>query len=32
MAAVYNGTDDRADEGYSSGVHDLNIFYDVSPA
>ena len=30
MAAEYNGTTDKADTGYSSGVEDLNIFYDVS--
>lgn len=30
MTATYNGTAGTADEGYSSGVHDLNIFYDVS--
>lgn len=29
MSAEYNGTSDAADEGWSSGVHDLNIFYDV---
>jgi Amt family ammonium transporter len=28
-AVAYNGTDDKADNGYSSGVHDLNIFYDT---
>lgn len=28
-AVAYNGTDDKADSGYSSGVSDLNIFYDV---
>lgn len=27
---TYNGTTDHADDGYSAGVHDLNIFYDVS--
>ena len=32
MAAEYNGTTDKADTGYSSGVEDLNIFYDVSLA
>lgn len=27
----YNGTTDAADAGWdSTGVHDLNIFYDVS--
>ncbi len=30
MAVEYNGTTDKADTGYSSGVKDLNIFYDVS--
>lgn len=30
MAAEYNGTTDKADTGYSSGVEDLNIFYDVN--
>ncbi|POR31575.1 Ammonium transporter [Tolypocladium paradoxum] len=29
MPAEYNGTTGTADEGYSSGVHDLNIFYDT---
>ncbi|GJN71130.1 ammonium transporter MEP2 [Purpureocillium lilacinum] len=29
MTATYNGTAGTADEGYSSGVHDLNIFYDT---
>ena len=28
--AAYNGTADSADEGWTSGVHDLNMFYDVS--
>jgi hypothetical protein len=27
----YNGTTDRADSGWATtGVHNLNIFYDVS--
>lgn len=30
MATPYNGTADAADDGYSSGVSDLNIFYEVS--
>lgn len=30
MAATYNGTTGTADEGYSTKVQDLNIFYDVS--
>lgn len=29
MSLEYNGTTDKADDGYSSGVHDLNEFYDV---
>ncbi|KAM5356621.1 hypothetical protein ACJ41O_003267 [Fusarium nematophilum] len=29
MSLPYNGTDDKADDGYSSGVSDLNIFYDT---
>ncbi|KAH7311535.1 ammonium transporter AmtB-like domain-containing protein [Stachybotrys elegans] len=29
MSAEYNGTDTHADSGWSSGVHDLNIFYDT---
>ncbi|KAG5984053.1 hypothetical protein E4U55_006188 [Claviceps digitariae] len=28
-AATYNGTTGSADDGYSSGVQDLNIFYDT---
>jgi ammonium transporter, Amt family len=28
-AAEYNGTTDKADAGYSTGVEDLNIFYDT---
>ncbi|KAG5997684.1 hypothetical protein E4U54_002326 [Claviceps lovelessii] len=28
-AATYNGTTGAADDGYSSGVQDLNIFYDT---
>lgn len=27
---TYNGTEGKADDGYSAGVHDLNLFYDVS--
>lgn len=28
---AYNGTTDRADSGWATtGVHNLNIFYDVS--
>lgn len=30
MSAEYNGTTDKADAGYSTGVEDLNIFYEVS--
>jgi hypothetical protein len=30
MAETYNGTDTHADDGWSTGVADLNIFYDVS--
>lgn len=29
MAEVYNGTTGTADDGFSSGVEDLNIFYDT---
>ncbi|KYK57163.1 ammonium permease [Drechmeria coniospora] len=29
MAVEYNGTTGVADDGYSSGVHNLNIFYDT---
>ncbi|QUC16590.1 uncharacterized protein UV8b_00831 [Ustilaginoidea virens] len=29
MVVAYNGTTGSADEGYSSGVQDLNIFYDT---
>jgi Amt family ammonium transporter len=29
MSVEYNGTSDKADEGWSSGVHNLNIFYDT---
>lgn len=29
MTTPYNGTTDHADYGYSTHVHDLNIFYDV---
>lgn len=32
MATPYNGTSDHADDGYSSGVSDLNIFYEVCVA
>lgn len=28
-AVAYNGTTGTADSGYSSGVTNLNIFYDV---
>lgn len=27
---AYNGTTGKADAGYSTGVDDLNIFYDAS--
>lgn len=30
MSAEYNGTTGKADAGYSTGVEDFNIFYDVS--
>ncbi|PNY22963.1 Ammonium transporter [Tolypocladium capitatum] len=29
MPAEYNGTTGTADPGYSSGAHDLNVFYDT---
>lgn len=28
-ALTYNGTEGEADAGYSSGVEDLNVFYEV---
>ena len=28
-AETYNGTAGTADDGYSSGIRDLNVFYDV---
>lgn len=28
-ALTYNGTEGEADAGYSSGVVDLNVFYEV---
>lgn len=28
---AYNGTTGKADDGHSTGVSDLNIFYDVRP-
>lgn len=27
----FNGTTDRANYGWTAGVHDLNVFYDVRP-
>lgn len=32
LAVGYNGTTGSADDGYSSGVQDLNVFYDASLA
>lgn len=29
-AIPYNGTEGEADAGYSAGVADLNVFYEVS--
>ena len=30
MAEEYNGTTTAANEGWDTGVADLNVFYDVS--
>lgn len=32
LAMDYNGTTSSADDGYSSGVQDLNVFFDASLA